>query len=78
MKQYLIKGPNKGVSGTVDIEGAKNSCLVLMASSILFEGKVTFTNVPLVKDVLTMVKLLSAINSKVIISEKKKNGYHNK
>ena len=72
MKQYLIKGPNKGVSGkTVDIEGAKNSCLVLMASSVLFEGKVTFTNVPFSNDILTMVKLLIAINSKVIISEKK-------
>ena len=74
MKQYLIKGPNKGVLGkTVDIEGAKNSCLVLMASSVLFEGKVTFTNVPFSNDVLTMVKLLIAINSKVIISEKKKS-----
>ena len=73
MKQYLIKGPNKGVSGTIVIEGAKISCLVLMASSVLFEGKVTFTNVPLVSDVLTMIKLLTAINSKVIISEKKKS-----
>ena len=73
MKQYLIKGPNKGALGSVDIEGAKNSCLVLMASSVLFEGKVTFTNVPLVSDVLTMIKLLTAINSKVIISEKKKS-----
>ena len=72
MKQYLIKGPNKGVSGTVDIEGAKNSCLPLLASSILFKDNIILTNVPLVKDVLTMCNLLEVLGSKVEISEKNK------
>ena len=72
MKQYLIKGPNKGVSGTVDIEGAKNSCLPLLASSILFQDSIVLTNVPLVKDVLTMCNLLEELGSKVEISEKNK------
>ena len=73
MKRYVIKGPNKGVRGTVNIEGAKNSCLSLMASSILFENPITFKNVPLVKDVMTMCNLLTALGSKVAISEKKKS-----
>jgi len=73
MKRYAIKGPNKGVRGTVNIEGAKNSCLSLMASSILFENPITFKNVPLVKDVMTMCNLLTALGSKVEISEKKKS-----
>ena len=73
MKRYAIKGPNKGVRGTVNIEGAKNSCLPLMASSILFENPITFKNVPLVKDVMTMCNLLTALGSKVEISEKKKS-----
>ena len=73
MKRYVIKGPNKGVRGTVNIEGAKNSCLSLMASSILFENPITFKNVPLVKDVMTMCNLLTALGSKVEISEKKKS-----
>ena len=72
MKQYLIKGPNKGVSGTVDIEGAKNSCLPLLASSILFQDSIVLTNVSLVKDVLTMCNLLEVLGSKVEISEKNK------
>ena len=67
MKRYAIKGPNKGVRGTVNIEGAKNSCLPLMASSILFENPITFKNVPLVKDVMTMCNLLTALGSKVEI-----------
>ena len=72
MKQYLIKGPNKGVYGTVNIEGAKNSCLPLLASSILFQDSIVLTNVPLVKDVLTMCNLLEELGSKVQISEKDK------
>ena len=74
MKEYVIKGPNKGIRDKiVNIEGAKNSCLPLMASSVLFEDPVTFINVPLVKDVITMCNLLTALGSKVEISKKKKS-----
>ena len=73
MKHYVIKGPNRVRDKIVSIEGAKNSCLPLMASSVLFDDPVTFTNVPLVKDVITMCNLLTALNSQVIISEKKKS-----
>ena len=72
MQKYIIKGSNKGVRGSVDISGAKNSCLPLMASSILFEDTVTIKNVPFVKDVITMCNLLEALGSKVQISEKNK------
>ena len=33
---------------SVEIEGSKNSCLPLLASSILFQDMVKLTNVPLV------------------------------
>ena len=61
MQKYIIKGSNKGVRGSVDISGAKNSCLPLLASSILFEDSVTFKNITLTTDVLTMAKLLEAL-----------------
>jgi len=73
MQEYIIKGSNKGVRGSVDISGAKNSCLPLLASSILFEDTVTFKNIPLTTDVLTMAKLLETLGSKVEISEKNKS-----
>ena len=41
MKKFIIKGPNKAVKGEVDISGAKNSCLPLMAASILFHVSIT-------------------------------------
>ena len=74
MKHYVVKGPNKVRNKIVSIEGAKNCCLPLMASSVLFDDPVTFTNVPLVKDVVTMSNLLTTtLDSKVEISEKRKS-----
>ena len=58
MKKFIILGSQKGVRGSVDISGAKNSCLPLMAASILFDGKVILKNVPFVDDVKTMASLL--------------------
>ena len=72
MRRFIIKGPNKAVKGEVDISGAKNSCLPLMAASILFKKKVVLKNVPFVNDVFTMKDLLVSLGSKVEFSEKKK------
>ncbi len=72
MNKFVINGPNKAVKGEIDISGAKNSCLPLMAASILFKKKVILKNVPFVKDVFTMKDLLISIGAKVeIIKEKK-------
>ena len=73
MKKFIITGPTKAVNGTIDISGAKNSCLPIMAASILFKNEVILRNVPLVQDVLTMKDLLISLGSKVKILEKKKN-----
>ena len=54
MQKFLIRGPTKGVKGFINVSGAKNSCLPLMAASILFKKNVILKNVPFVKDVFTM------------------------
>ena len=72
MKRFIITGPSKAVNGVVNISGAKNSCLPLMAASILFKKEVILRNVPLVQDVITMKDLLISLGSKVKILEKKK------
>ena len=48
MKKFVIKGPTKGVKGTIVISGAKNSCLPIMASSILFNKENGFSNKPII------------------------------
>ena len=72
MKKFIIEGPSKDLKGIINISGAKNSCLTLMAASILFKQQVILKNVPFVKDVMTMKNLLTALGSKVEMSEKKK------
>ncbi len=74
MEKFLIKGSSaKGVKGTITCSGAKNAALPLMASSILFNNKITLTNVPLgANDIKTMIILLKSLGSEVQVLKKKK------
>ena len=56
MQKLLIKG-KKDLSGKIIISGSKNATLPILAATIL-SNKVKLTNIPLVKDIFTMVKLL--------------------
>ena len=71
MQNLKIKGGNK-ISGTVKISGSKNATLPILASTILANKKIVITNVPIVKDVETMVNLLKTIGSNVIFKKKEK------
>jgi UDP-N-acetylglucosamine 1-carboxyvinyltransferase len=51
--------------GEVEISGAKNATLPILASTILGGGECVITNVPRVVDVLTMGKLLGILGAKV-------------
>ena len=71
MQRLEITGGKK-ISGTITISGSKNATLPILASTILTNKKVTITNIPLVRDVETMVELLSAIGSTVKFDKKRK------
>ena len=71
MQKLEIKG-GKRISGTIVISGSKNATLPILASTILTKKKIIITNVPIVKDVETMVDLLSAIGSKIKFNKKAK------
>ena len=58
MDRILIEG-GRPLRGTVQIRGAKNSALPLMAAAILAEAPCTLHNVPCLHDVFSMDKLLS-------------------
>src|SRR5437867_3089009 len=58
-----------GVRGTVAISGAKNSALPVMAAALLTAEKVTLRNIPKVRDLITMSKLLAFMDAKVSITE---------
>jgi len=71
MDKFLINGPCK-IKGKVKISGAKNSALVLLAATLLFEKPVTLKNLPRVRDIDTMLNLLKSLGSKIILSKDKK------
>ena len=64
MDRLVIEGgvPLKGV---VDISGAKNSALPIMAASLLTDDACVINNVPVLKDVDTMTKILRALETTV-------------
>jgi UDP-N-acetylglucosamine 1-carboxyvinyltransferase len=68
MDQFLIKG-GKALHGTVAISGAKNSALPAMAAALLTAEKVTLHNIPKVRDLITMSKLLAFMSATVSVTE---------
>ena len=71
MDKFLIEGPCK-IKGKVKISGAKNSALVLLAATLLFEKPVTLKNLPRVRDINTMFDLLKSLGSKITLSKDRK------
>ena len=69
MQKLIIKG-SKQLSGKISISGSKNATLPILAASIL-SNQVKIKNVPLVKDIFTMVELLNFIGLKTKIIKKR-------
>jgi UDP-N-acetylglucosamine 1-carboxyvinyltransferase len=68
MDKFLIKG-GKALHGTVAISGAKNSALPVMAAALLTKERITLHNIPKVRDLITMSKLLAFMGAKVSITD---------
>ena len=69
MQKLLING-KKELIGKISISGSKNATLPILAATIL-SNQVKLSNVPLVKDIFTMVELLKFIGLKTNILKKK-------
>ena len=77
MDKLVIRG-GKRLKGVVEISGAKNAALPIMAASLLSTGYSNVLNVPGLKDIMTMGRLLANLGagfhydkSKVTISTEK-------
>ncbi|MCL2593713.1 MAG: UDP-N-acetylglucosamine 1-carboxyvinyltransferase [Defluviitaleaceae bacterium] len=64
MGEYLIKGGNK-IIGEIDICGAKNSILPILASVVLNENESIIHNVPKISDTFVAIDILKSIGCKV-------------
>ena len=63
MQKLIING-KKELSGRIKISGSKNATLPILAATILAQ-KAKLKNIPLVKDIFTMIELLKFIGKKV-------------
>ena len=64
MQKLEVFGANK-LKGTVKISGSKNASLPILAATLLTDNKVKLKNLPKVRDIETMIKLLQTLGSKV-------------
>jgi UDP-N-acetylglucosamine 1-carboxyvinyltransferase len=68
MDKFLIRG-GKALHGSVAISGAKNSALPVMAAALLTAEPVTLHNIPKVRDLITMSKLLAFMSATVSVTD---------
>ena len=64
MEQYIIKGGNPLV-GEVEIAGAKNAALAILAAAIMTDETVTIDNLPDVNDINVLLEAISGIGATV-------------
>lgn len=63
MDRIVVQGGAR-LEGKVRVSGSKNSTLALMASALLAEGETVLRNVPRVRDVDTMLRILDALGAR--------------
>ncbi|MBW2331038.1 MAG: UDP-N-acetylglucosamine 1-carboxyvinyltransferase [Deltaproteobacteria bacterium] len=64
MEKIVIEGGHR-LEGTVAVSGAKNAALPILVSALLTEGWNTFHNVPDLRDIRTIKRLLIDLGAKV-------------
>jgi UDP-N-acetylglucosamine 1-carboxyvinyltransferase len=69
--KFIINGGKK-LNGTIEVMGSKNAALPILAATILTKEDCIIDNIPLIEDVLKMIKLLEGMGAKVEwVSERK-------
>ncbi len=69
MDQLSIRGGTK-LAGTIEVSGAKNAALPILAGTLLASCPVIVRNVPQLKDVSTTITLLQSMGVQVTFDEK--------
>ena len=64
MAHYIVKGGNS-LSGEVEIAGAKNAALGILAASVMSNETVTIENIPDVSDIRAILRAIQTIGAHV-------------
>ena len=69
MERFVVTGGAR-LAGTVEVAGAKNSVLKLMAAALLAEGTTTISNCPEILDVPLMADVLRGLGCAVTLERR--------
>lgn len=72
MQKFLIE-QSLPLKGEIEIEGAKNSALPILACSILTNGTTELKNIPFLSDTFVMCELLECVGINILKNEKEKS-----
>jgi UDP-N-acetylglucosamine 1-carboxyvinyltransferase len=64
MDKIIIRGGERLI-GEVEVSGSKNASLPIFAASLLTEGENVFSNIPKLRDIQTIIKVLKNLGVKV-------------
>lgn len=70
-EKFVIKGGKK-LNGTIEVMGAKNSALSILAATILTKEPCVIGNMPLIEDVSKLIKVLEKMGAKIEWLDKRK------
>lgn len=64
MEKFVIHG-GKGLRGEIEISGAKNAAVAILPATLLAKGVFTIENVPDIRDISSMLRILEEMGAKV-------------
>lgn len=68
MDKFVVEGGAR-LEGRVSVGGSKNAALPIMVASMLSDGESTLRNVPALKDIKTLSKLMEILGSRITYSD---------
>lgn len=66
--KFIIRG-GKPLKGVIEVRGAKNATLPILAATILTEKECVIENIPLIEDVFRMIEILESMGAKISFLE---------
>ena len=67
-KKLVVEGPIK-IKGEVEISGAKNSALPILAACILSKESIKLNNIPKLLDIISMLEVLGDLNTHICLND---------
>ncbi len=64
-EKFIIKKRRKPIKGEIEVMGAKNAALPILASTLLTKEECVIRNLPLIEDVFRMIRILEEIGAEI-------------